>query len=320
VIIASVGIALQVRQIMEQLTSILVVASRAKSDYSLLEKAIHVARGGGAQIHLFYCDVVVGSALCRETETFKAEQAWHDCIEDHLGYLGALRAQFHCPDIQISLDATCGKPLSDAILSKVEQVRPDLVMKTPSGSHPLRLFALDFNDWRLTRSCPATLMLVHGQPWRPVAQFAALVNVSEEGIPRLPEAIVHTCEYLALTCGAEMEVAYCEASTDPDETAERAATFGRLTQEYHVHPGRVCSLKGKPDSVLPDLIAAKRYDVVVIGALTHRTGLAAFAGALSSKLMDAADCDFILVRPACEIPADTGSLTTNQLVPAGAES
>jgi universal stress protein E len=284
---------------MEQLTSILVVASRSASDYPLLQKAIHLARSSGAQILLFYCDVIAGDALRRERETAKAEQAWHECIDDHLGYLDALRSRFQSSNIhiQISLDATCDKTLSHAILRKVAEVRPDLVMKTPAGSHPLRLFTLDFTDWRLARSCPATLMLVHGHPWQPAPRFGALVNVSEEGIPRLPEAIVRTSEYLALGCSGQVEVVYCEASEDPDEKAERAIALERLTHEYHIHPRRVCAVKGNPDSVLPEIIAQKRYDVVALGALTHRKGLAALAGALTSRLVDAAESDFILVRP-----------------------
>jgi len=70
----------------------------------------------------------------------------------------------------------------------------------------------------------------------------------------------------------------------------------RLTDEYHIPADRVIALRGDPDSELPALVARKRYDVLALGAPTHRRGLVALAGGLSSKLVDATDSDLLLVR------------------------
>jgi nucleotide-binding universal stress UspA family protein len=44
-------------------------------------------------------------------------------------------------------------------------------------------------------------------------------------------------------------------------------------------------------------LLAGHYDVLTMGALTHRPGVTTLVGTLTSKLVDAADCDFILVKP-----------------------
>jgi universal stress protein E len=281
---------------MEELRSILIVASRCLSDAALLGKALRLARGCGAKIHLFYCDARSGGSLGAQTETAKAEQAWQERAEDDLEYLDALIGRFRAPDIVITRHALYDQPLSDAILREVARIQPDLVMKAPAGSHPLRLFNLDFNDWRLARNCPSTLMLVRSGPWPREMRFGALVNVSEQAIPRLSAAVLHACEYLSLGCGGTVEVAYCESGRNAEEVSDRQHALERLTDEYHIPAGDVLELRGDPDSVLPALVAKQRYDVLALGAPTHRKGLVALAGGLSSRLVDATDSDFLLVR------------------------
>lgn len=281
---------------MDELKSILVVASRSASDYSLIEKALRLVRGCGARIELFYFDAHAAGSIATEKETTKAEQLWQERMDDHLAYLEALVAHFRVARISITPHVECAQPLSDAILAKVAELQPDLVMKAPAGSHPLRLFTMDLNDWRLARGCPSALMLVAGQPWRNVPRFGALIDVREEAIARLPAAVLHCCEYLTLGCGGEVEVAYCESGHDGDEVTDRAATLERLTHEFHIPSDRVFTLRGDPDSQLPEFVARQRYDVLAIGAPSHRRGLVALAGGLSSKLVDAADSDLLLVR------------------------
>jgi len=282
---------------MEELRSILVVASRSPSDHALLGKALRLARGCGAKIHLFYCDARSGASLGTEQETAKAEHGWQERFDDDVKYLDALIARCRAPGISITRHACYGQSSSEAILQEVARIEPDLVMKVPAGSHPLRLFNLDSNDWRLARNCPATLMLVHGRVWPHELRFGALVNVSERAIPRLSAAVLHACEYLSLgCCGGPTEVIYCESGHDAEEISDRGSALKRLTDEYHIPPDRVIALRGDPDSELPALVAQKRYDVLALGAPTHRGGLVALAGGLSSKLVDATDSDLLLVR------------------------
>jgi universal stress protein E len=169
-------------------------------------------------------------------------------------------------------------------------------MKCPAGAHPLRRLSFGSSDWQLLRACPATLMLVRPRPWQAVPEFAALVDVSNEDSASLAEIIVHTSEYFALGCRGELDVVYSEPGGDNEATQTRSAILQRLTGEYRIGAQHVHVLNGDPELTLPEFAARQHYDALVLGGLTHRKGMAALAGTLTGKLVDALDCDFILVK------------------------
>jgi universal stress protein E len=283
---------------MDKLTSILVVTNRSNADEALLAKAVLLARRVGARIHLFHCDAELAHVLRHSYDTQDTEKAWQASVSDHRSCLEALRASMHAPDLDISLDAVCDSPLYEGIIKKVLEVRPDLVMKSPTGTHPLRRFALDSNDWQLMRACPATLMLVRGKIWAEPPRFAALVDLSVQETPHLAQTIVHTSEYFSLGCHGELDVVYSERDEGGPECTERASALDRLAREYRIGAGHIHVLSGDPDVTLPDFAAEQRYDALVLGALTHHKGIAALVGTLTGRLVDVLDCDFILVKGA----------------------
>jgi nucleotide-binding universal stress UspA family protein len=86
--------------------------------------------------------------------------------------------------------------------------------------------------------------------------------------------------------------------------AERAFMRGKgaralqaLTEQVAYLSAHVHVLAGTPEVSLPGFTAHRDYDAIFIGALTHRPGYTAQVGTLTSKLMDALDCDFIVLKP-----------------------
>ncbi len=294
---------------MEKLTSILVVANRTDGDRMLLEKAVHLARNVGAQISLFSCDAALAKVLQHSYKTEDAEKAWSICLSEHLAYLRALQATVRAPDVQISVDCACSHPSFEGIVRKAQEVRADLIMKCPSGAHPMRRLSFDSSDWQLMRACPSTLMLVRHRPWRPIPRFAALVDVSVEETANLADAIIHTSEYFTLGCRGELDVIYSETGGDAAQIEARTASLDRLAREYHLNAGHIHVLSGDPELTLPDFAARHHYDAVVLGGLTHRKGMSTLVGTLTSKLIDALECDFILVkRPSRRSAGDVESI------------
>jgi len=294
----------------DKLTSILVVADRTDADRMLLEKAVCLARQVGAQIFLFSCDWALAKIIQHSYNTEDAERAWHISQQEHLAYLSTLRNLLRAADVQISIAAECYCPLYEGVLRKIHELRPDLVMKTPSGVHPLRRFTFGPSDWHLMRECPVTLMLVRQHRWNVPPRFAALVDVSEEVTARLAETIIHTSEHFALGCHGELDVIYCEASADERERNRRSSELDKLTHEYRITPAHVHLLSGDPDATLPGFAAHARYDALVLGGLTHRKGVSALVGGLTARLVEGLDSDFILVK------RDVRGLTRSAAFPA----
>ena len=59
---------------------------------------------------------------------------------------------------------------------------------------------------------------------------------------------------------------------------------------------RIRLLTGDPTTTLSAFAAEQRYDVLALGALTHRPHLTELVGTLTRKLMETLQCDFLLVR------------------------
>jgi universal stress protein E len=280
----------------DKLTSILVVASRAHGDRMLLDKAVLLARNLGARIFLYSCDAALAKLIHHAYSSEEAQKSWQVSLDEHLGYLRALRLAARASDVQVSIDAECRAPLYEAVVRKSREICPDLVMKSPSGSHPLRRFAFDSNDWHLIRECPATLMLVRHNPWKPTPQFGAMVDVSEDVTMRLAETILHTAEYLALGCHGQLDVIYSERSGASAQRSEREAALQRLVVEHHIPLTHLHVLNGDPEDTLPEFASRQHYDALLLGGLTHRKGLGPLIGTLTNKLVESLDTDFILIK------------------------
>ena len=116
------------------------------------------------------------------------------------------------------------------------------------------------------------LMLVDRKPWADPMRFAAAVDVSDaEAARKLRARILHAAGFLALGCRGFLDVLYTEREQHDDALRmERAVRLAQLVREFHVGSERLQMFDGAPEKRLPPLIAARQYDVLVLGAVTHR--------------------------------------------------
>jgi universal stress protein E len=258
---------------MEKLTSILAVVDDPANATTLTDKAVFLARCFGARVELLVCDYTQAHGLAAH------------CTER--GY----------DEVTMSSVHRGAEPLHEIVLRQVMQKRPDLVMKNPAGNHPVRRWSFADNDWQLASECPVPVMLVGPQAWTQPMRFAAAVDVSireGEGVAR---GILQSAGMLALGCRANLDVLYSERETR-DETVrmERAVKLAQLVREFHVGCERLQMFIGAPEKTLPGVIASRRYDVLVLGAVTHHAGLTASVAGLTEKLVDAVESDVVLVK------------------------
>jgi len=279
-----------------KIKSILVVANRDDSDKSLLEKAVRLARRLGARIELFVCDSEHAYTMRRAYDSTGVEQAWLSSFSDSCDYLQTLSQAVNAPDVSILVDAVCDSPHYHAVVEKVRSCKPDLVMKSTAGAHPLRRFTLDSNDWELMRACPATLLLSRGKQWGAHPRFVALVDVSPDETPSLPESIVSTADLLARTCGGEVDVVFGEADSTAAEAAVRATRVETLAAACGIGGARAHVLNGDPQQSLAVFAAKQSCDAAVLGALSHRESFTSLVGQLTGRLVEALTCDFVLIK------------------------
>lgn len=283
---------------MEKLTSIMAVIDPADETRHVVVRAMVLARHFGARLELFLCDSESAFSLQHAYDAYRVEGARRACIQEGQRYLDSVRRSL-AEDVPLSTHVACESPLYEAVVRRALESCPDLVIKSAAGHHPRGQFALDANDWQLARTCPVPLMLTRGRPWSAQPRFAAAVDVSDREGSELARSIVHTAGYLAQGCEADLDIVFSDRDEcDSAASSTRVADLGRIVDEFRMGAERLHVLRGEPEETLPAFAARQRYDVLVLGALTQRQGLSALVGTLTSKLVDAVDCDFVLVKPA----------------------
>jgi nucleotide-binding universal stress UspA family protein len=255
---------------LEKLTHIL-LAPGPDPGAKILEKAVRLARHFGARVEV----------LLEETADSKAIAA----LCNTRGY----------DEVMLSSVFRGAASLPDLILRHVYKRSPDLLIKPQSGTEASAGgFAAD--DRELAAACPIPLCLMRARAWRSPPRIAAAIDVSNEHAA-LARGIVHAAGFFNLAFEGELDVVYSEREkTDEVLRMARAVSFARLAREFHVSGSRLRHLDGDPEQTLPPLAASGKYDLLVLGAVSHRTGLSALHASLTRRLVCAFEGDVLLVK------------------------
>jgi universal stress protein E len=280
----------------DKLTSILAVIDPADESRHVVVKAMVLARHFKARLELFLCDSESAYSLRHAYDGALIAEARRACLTSGKRYLEAIKRSL-ADDVEITCHVACASPLYEAIVHRAQESHPDMVIKSAAGHHPMQRFTLDANDWQLARTCPVPLMLTRGRPWSPEGRFLAAVDIADSKGAGLARTVMQTAGFLTLGCRGHLDVVYCDKEAEDREgAASRRDSLTRLVDEFHVGREREHVLPGAADDLLPAFAARQGYDMVVLGALTRRRGIAALVGTLTSRLVDTLDCDFVLVK------------------------
>jgi universal stress protein E len=282
---------------MKKLTRILAVLDGTHADDKVVAKAVALAHQQGAALELFLCDAERAYSLLHSYDPTGIAAFRGECIRESRRYLEGLRDTAVGANVPISVDAVCESPLYEAIVRKVARSRADFVIKGAARAHPSRRFGWDANDWQLMRACPAALLLCRGKAWQPSPKFAAAVDLSGQEASELPREILRISGILSDGYHGEIDVVYSEP-----RGMESAAHQSHVASLEKLSAAELCGanlhvLSGEAENTLPVFCANGSYDALIMGALTHRKGLSALVGTLTGQLLEALDCDFVLVKP-----------------------
>jgi nucleotide-binding universal stress UspA family protein len=266
----------------EKLTRILAVANGIEDAAIVLGKSVALARRFGAHVELLLSD----SVDTRESAKLCADLAYDE--------------------VTLASVHRSSESLTEVILQRVRATRPDLVVKSPASAHPLKRWTLGETDWDLANACPTPVLLVRHNPWANPIRFAAAVDVADDATVNTARSILHAAGFMALGCHGNLDILYSEREQDDDALRmERAVKLAQLVREFHIGCERIQVFNGAPEQTLPPLVAARHYDVLVLGAQSHQPALRSIFGATNSRLVEATEGDVVLVKvPARE--ADTG--------------
>jgi len=253
-------------------------------------KAVTLARLMGARLELFLCDAETAFTGKHQYEPEAAARASESSLVESRQYLEILRRGL-AGDVEISLSVACESPLYESIVSAVRRRRPDLVIRGAAAGA-----ALDPNDWELVSACPVPLLLTRGQPWNPRPLIAAAVDVSPGESDSLTHTILRAAASFARAAEGRVELLHA-SGLEAEFPSRRAALAGRA-REAGLQGAECRVIAGEPAEALRQFCLSRNYDLIALGALTHRKTLAALAGTMTGRLIESLDTDFLLVKQA----------------------
>jgi hypothetical protein len=252
---------------MEKLTSILAVVQDPGDVQPLLDKAAALAVAFRASLEVLVDHRVAGRTI---TEQCSAR--------------GFAAVTVHSVE----------KAGPQAILRCVRGRHPDLVIKAP---------AADDSDWLLAAESTAHILLARSEAWEHPLRFATAVDVADDESASLARSILHAAGFLALGTHGQLDILYSEREANDEAVRlKRAVRIAQIVREFHVGCERLQIFSGEPAKRLPPLIAARRYDVLVLGAESSRDA--------ERAIMDATRGDVLLVPtplPPAAAPPRTAS-------------
>ena len=257
-------------------------------------KAVTLARLTGAHLELFLCDADTAFSGRHQYEPEAAARANESSLTESRHFLETLRRGL-ASDVEISLSVACESPLYEGIVHAVRRSRPDLVIRGAAAAMPLAP-----NDWELVRACPAPLLLTRGLPWKTPPLIAAAVDVSPGESAELTHAILRAAADLAQAAGGTVEVVHAGRydETPPPAADSRRAALAERARDADLEGVECHLIAGEPAAALREFSARRGFDLIVLGALTHRKSLTALVGTLTGRLIESLDTDFLLVKPA----------------------
>jgi len=283
---------------MQPVSSILVVVDLSPAAADAVAKAVLLARRFKARVELFMCDAERGYALSQAYIPAGVREAQKACVERIRTYLESLKQAAAAPDVPITVDAACESPLYESVVRKVMRERPDLVIKNATCAKDQTAVSFDATDWQLMRTCPATLLLTRGRAWQLLPRFAAAIDASGTESAEVAGNILQAARLLLGCAGGELDVIYAEPVELEDAERESGThALYELVENISDAAPRVHVLSGDPEVSLPKFVSRNAYDAMLLGALTHKPAYTAQVGTLTSKLVEAAKCDFLLVKP-----------------------
>jgi universal stress protein E len=282
---------------MNPIESILVVLDRSDRDQHVCAKATLLARLLNARLELFLCDSERELVLKQSYDPRSGVDGRNACMLEATRYLSSVRANLPLEPAQITTSTRCDSPLYEAICRKVAASRPDLVLKSPDCDHPGCCLSFSDNDWQLAGTCAAPVMFVRGRRWASEPRIGAAIEASSsQGMPLAREIAALAFQIQSCTHG-HLEIVSCMSCGPTDIRPElHSRRLHDALEKLPLPKEGVHVLEGDPDITVPRFATERHYDVLVMGALAHREGVAPVVGSLTSRLIEALDCDFVLVK------------------------
>lgn len=291
---------------MFELSRILVVIEPDATEQPALASATHLAKFADAEVELFVSDF---STYLEDGYYFdppRAQELRREHGERHLATLETLAAPLRANGLEVSCSTAWGNPPYEEVIKRVQEFKPDLVIKSTRRHGKLSRALLANDDWELIRYCPVPLLLAKGQAWKSPTVLVAAVDPDHSHDK--PAALDHKILAIAAECerlsGGTLHVfhsthlpplsglypIHSDFQVDQDRLAKLAADYG-------VAPGNCHLSEAEIPVGLASLCAQVQASMVLMGAVSRSRLDRMLIGNTAERVLDHLECDVMVVKP-----------------------
>ena len=272
--------------------TILVVLERTGDPAPVLSRAVVLARQMRARLDICLCEAETAYALQHQFDTAATDRVRQLSQQKAHGWIERAWHSLQAPDVAVNIEVVFESPMFEAVRRRAQASHPQLVVR---GIGTAAECTFSVADADLVRACPAPLLLTRGRPWRAQPTVAAALDVSGEEPPQLIHRVLLAAADVARLCGARVELLFAQRATAAAVTPPPQAQLASHAAAAGVNPAAMHVLSGEPAQAIAEFARRREYEILVLGALAHRH---AQVGSLTAHLLEALDCDLLLVRPA----------------------
>jgi len=293
---------------------LLVVIDPTQEAQPALERAAWLARNTGAAMELLACEfesALDNNLLLDEEQTERARTA---LLDQRRAQLEALASPLRDEGLHVQVEVRWGKPLYRAILARVDELKPDLLLKAAHHHSLLKRLLLTNTCWQLLRHCAVPLWLVHHAPWQGRRLCAALdplhsadkpahldhrlIGAARELAARLQmdAHYLHCCAPLprSLVFDSELVTTY-EAYIEHNSRRQRQA-FDQLLAPYAIPASHRHLEQGYPEELIPRFVHDRQIDLLLMGAVARGHLDNALIGNTAERVLETLECDLLVLK------------------------
>ena len=234
----------------------------------------------------------------------------------HRQRLKSIKQQFADMDMEVETEFSVERNTADSILQRIQQHKPDLVLKSLQRQSALARILITNTDWRLIKSSPVPVLLVKSRHWASEGSIMAAVDPlhAKSAQNQLDHLLLDTASSLAQRLNLTTRVFHCylpdlsamfpkviDAHEYIQEVkARHVVRIEELLKQHDMSMDDVILTRGDLVRTLQHSIQREKTNILVLGALSRNFVERTIVGSTAEKMLYDTSCDVLAMRnPAC---------------------
>lgn len=301
---------------MDTIKTILVVIDPTVDRDFVVERAKIIAKKADASVEFFInnSNTMTEHSYIYEGVDGAFFETQRKLFEDHYQkLLSELVDEFRANGMHACSSFTEEHHLAEAIIERVKQSNPDLVLKSTHHHSVIERSLISNTDWRLIRKCPAPLLLVKPRPWIDDGNIMTAVdplhNKAEQS--SLDHSLLKNCISVAKLLNLQPHVFHSyfpfintmfpvgsESKVEMESIRQKHADkLSTLLEAYTFSEDNVHMSQGDLVPSLIKRLEAIDANILVIGALSRNALERAIVGNTAEKILEDCPCDTLIIKP-----------------------